>query len=92
MDQHVLGAWIGELKSDAVIVAIVVVAVIGYVAATGRSPAMKKRSNRNKLVPFRKIIRAEGRGIRSPATNSKVYLIMHGSFCQRAAVVLHCKN
>ena len=55
MEHHFhVGAWTGELKSDALIVAIVVVAVVGYVAATGRSasPAAKKR---NKPVPFRKI-------------------------------------
>ena len=60
MDQHFhVGAWIGELKSDALIVVIVVVAVVGYVAATGRSPATKKRSKRNKPVPFRKIVQGK---------------------------------
>ena len=55
MEHHFhVGAWTGELKSDALIVAIVVVAVVGYVAAMGRStsPTAKK----NKPVPFRKIL------------------------------------
>lgn len=59
MEHHFhVGAWSGELKSDALIVAIVVAAVVGYVAATGlsASPAAKKRFKRNKPVPFRKIL------------------------------------
>ena len=48
------------------IAAIVVVAVVSYVAAaTGRSasPAAKKRFSRNKPVPFRKIL--QGNSIQS---------------------------
>ena len=56
MENHYhVGPWSGELKSDALIVAIVVVAVVGYVAASGRS-ASKNRPTRNKPVPFRKIL------------------------------------
>ena len=54
-NRYDVGVWSGELKSDALIVAIVVVAVVGYVAASGRS-ASKNRSVRNKPVPFRKIL------------------------------------
>ena len=64
-----VGAWSGELKSDALIVAIVVVAVVGYVAASGRS-ASKNRSMKNKPVPFRKIL--QGNVIPSGRKNGKV--------------------
>ena len=50
-----VGAWIGELKSDALIVAIVVAVVVGYVAARGRS-ASPGAAKKNKPVPFRKIL------------------------------------
>jgi hypothetical protein len=69
--EHV-GAWSGaELKSDALIVAIVVVAVVGYVAASGRSasPAAKNRRN-TEPVPFRKVLQEN---VIQSGKNGKVY-------------------
>jgi hypothetical protein len=76
MEHHHIGGWSGELKSDALIVAIlVVIAVVGYVAASGRSasrsPAAKNKPGRNKPVPFRKIL--QGNIIQSGKNGKVLY-------------------
>jgi hypothetical protein len=54
-----------------IVAIVVVIAVVGYVAAAGRSasPAAKDRSRRNKPVPFRKIFQEN---IQSGTDNGKV--------------------
>ena len=93
MEHHFhVGAWSGELKSDALIVAIVVVAVVGYVAAaTGRSasPAAKKRSRRNKPVPFRKI--PQGNSIQLNKSG-KVLLCLHPGLPRLMVYFISCQR